>query len=227
MRTIQEEFENLSKIVDMIAAQMGPDCEVVLHDMTRGFDSTIVKIANGHVTNREVGGCGTNFGLEKLKGSPDEDQYSYITQMKNGHMIKSSTTYLHDDEGAIIGAICINLDITELATANHILSKFLGFNYDAPKKDTHGDEIFVNNVGDLINHFIHEWQVMFGKPAAMMSREEKIRAVEFFDSKGVFLITKAGDRISEFLNVSKFTLYQYLEVARKKNDHQPRVAVAE
>jgi predicted transcriptional regulator YheO len=210
-----EEFANLSKIIEMIAAQMGSDCEVVLHDISRGFENSIVKICNGHVTNRKEGGCGTNFGLEKLMGSPSEDQYSYISQMQNGHLLKSSTMYLRDDQGEIIGAICINLDITEFVAAIHTINKFAGFNYGSPQKDTQGDEIFVNNVGELINHFINEWQGILGKPAATMTRDEKIRAVEFFDSKGVFLITRAGDRISEFLHVSKFTLYQYLEAARK------------
>jgi predicted transcriptional regulator YheO len=218
VKSVKDEFDNLSKIVDMIAAQLGPDGEVVLHDMEEGFDRTIVKIVNGHITNREIGGCGTNIGLKKLKGSPPEDHYSYITQMKNGRLLKSSTMYLRDDNCKIIGAICINLDITELVTANHTISKFSGFNYEHLRSNVQGNEIFVNNVGELISHFINEWQSMFGKPAAMMTREEKIRAVEFFDSKGVFLITKASEKLSEFLNVSKFTLYQYLDAARKKSE---------
>lgn len=224
MKSVQDEFENLCKIMDMIAEQMGPDCEVVLHDMRKGFDNTIVKICNGHVTNRGIGGCGTNIGLEKLKDSKaDVDHYSYMTQLKNGHLLKSSTMYLRDTKGKIIGAICINQDITELVAASHAISKVTGFHYESPRKDAHGDEIFVNNVGDLINHFINEWQSNCGKPAAMMSREEKISAVEFFDSKGAFLITKAGDKISEFLHISKFTLYQYLEAARKKHDAEQAV----
>lgn len=222
VKSIYEEFDNLSKIVDMIAAHMGEDCEVVLHDLRDGFDSSIVKIANGHVTGRDVGGCGTNMGLAKLRDDQDMkgEGSNYMNQLTNGHLIKSSTMYIRDETGAIIGAICINLDITQLVAAQQAVSKVSGFSFDQLSKETlEENEVFVNNVGDLIAHFIHEWQGMIKKPAALLTRDEKIRAVKFFDSKGVFLITKAGDKISEYINVSKFTLYQYLEVARKK--HQP------
>ena len=219
MKSIYEEFENLGKIVDMIAAHMGDDCEVVLHDLRDGFDSSIVKIVNGHVTSRKVGGCGTNLGLAKLRTGEDTggEGSNYMNQLANGHLLKSSTMYLRDADDTIIGAICINLDITDLVAAQQAVSKVSGFSFDSLIKESTDAEVFVNNVGELISHFINEWQSMIKKPAALLSRDEKIRAVEFFDSKGVFLITKAGDKISEYLMVSKFTLYQYLEAARKKN----------
>jgi predicted transcriptional regulator YheO len=42
-------------MVDALAGTFGRNCEVVLHDFSKS-DQSIVKIANGHVTGRDVGG---------------------------------------------------------------------------------------------------------------------------------------------------------------------------
>ncbi|MEX6367650.1 helix-turn-helix domain-containing protein [Providencia huaxiensis] len=41
-------------------------------------------------------------------------------------------------------------------------------------------------------------------------------AIKFFDDRGAFLIKKAGEKICEFLNISKYTLYTYLAELKGK-----------
>ena len=48
--------------VDALAETFGSHCEVVLHDL-QNLDRAIVKIANGHVTGRQVGAPITDMGL--------------------------------------------------------------------------------------------------------------------------------------------------------------------
>ena len=43
-------LELLCQIAKGIAAQFGSHCEVVVHDLTRQADHTIVAIENGHVS---------------------------------------------------------------------------------------------------------------------------------------------------------------------------------
>lgn len=54
-----------SIIVEFLGKALGPDYEVVLHDVDDHINS-IVAIANGHVSHRSVGGPMTNFGLEVI-----------------------------------------------------------------------------------------------------------------------------------------------------------------
>ena len=42
-----------------------------------------------------------------------------------------------------------------------------------------------------------------------MTTEEKKSAIKYLNEAGAFLITKSGDRVSEFFQISKFTLYSY------------------
>ena len=47
-----------------------------------------------------------------------------------------------------------------------------------------------------------------------MSKEEKIKALDFLDQKGVFKITKASNLLCDAFQVSRYTLYGYLEEAK-------------
>ena len=81
----------LESVMKLIAAQFGPDCEVVLHDWSKEYESTIVAIENGQVCGRKVGDGGSNLGLEVMRGTTDgSNQLNYITQTQDGRMLRSS-----------------------------------------------------------------------------------------------------------------------------------------
>ena len=112
----------LESVMKLIAAQFGPDCEVVLHDWSKEYESTIVAIENGHVSGRKVGDGGRNLGLEVMRGTTDgSNQLNYITQTQDGRMLRSSSLYLTDENGKKVGALCINLDVTELGRINELI----------------------------------------------------------------------------------------------------------
>jgi predicted transcriptional regulator YheO len=210
MKHVKEEMAFLISLTKGIAAQFGDKCEVVLHDLTGDYDHTIVAIENGHVTGRKIGDCGSNLGLEVLRGTVENgDRYNYITQTKDGRILRSSSIYIKDNEGKTIGALCINLDISDLLVAENTIRSLTMHSFDQEVKET-----FVSDVKDLLDFLLQECQNEIGKPVAMMSKEDKCRAIEYLDKKGAFLVKKAGDKVCKFFDISKFTLYNYLEEIR-------------
>ena len=114
MKSIDEQKELFTKILDMLEQHFGQSCEIVLHDLTREYDHTIVDIRNGHITGRKVGDCGSNLGLEVLRGTVvNGDRFNYISHTTDAKILRSSSIYFHDDQQRTIGSICINTDITE------------------------------------------------------------------------------------------------------------------
>lgn len=214
MKQIKDEMVLLQKIMKAVAAEMGPNCEVVLHDYEGDYDRTIVAIENGHVTGRKVGDCGTNLGLEVLRGTvSDGDEYNYLTQTKNGRLLKSSSVYFHDDSGKAIGALCINWDISEYVRAEQALK---GIVMDGERRREPVREVISSNVGDVLDALIHESLSHVGKPVDQMTKEDKMKGLKYLDEKGAFLIKKAGDKVTEYYNISKYTLYNYLEQAQNQ-----------
>lgn len=209
----------LTQIVNLIEQQFGSNCEVVLHDLSRPYDSTIVDIRNGHVTNRRVGDCGSNLGLEVIRGTvKDGDKFNYFTTTKDGKILRSSSIYLLDEESNVRYSLCVNLDITESVKFEAFLHNQNRFDLGVEQGNPNGKEVFVNNVHELVESMLDSGVAFIGKPVDEMNKEEKIRLIEFLDRKGVFLITKSGEKICDALGITKYAFYQMLETVRKNGN---------
>lgn len=212
MNTIYDHLDMFTGILDLLENHLGTNCEIVLHDNTQPYEHSIVDIRNGHVTGRKIGDCGGNWGLEVLsKMNADTHIYNKIVHMRNGKIIRGSSMFFQNDNGENIGAICINMDITDSLKCEEYLKQFN--NYAAPS--TSSSELFTTDVNQLMDNLLLQCENMFDKSKGHLSKEEKLEIIKFLDNKGAFLITKSGDRVCDFLNISKFTLYNYLEMTRQ------------
>lgn len=213
MNSISDEKEFLLSLVSGLAEQFGSECEVVLHDLTRPYESTIIAIQNGHITGRKVGDPGTNLGLEILRGTDKNgNRLNYLTQTKDGRILRSSSFYIKNGENRTIGSLCINYDITNLMMAERSLQSMT-----MSGRQPEVSETFATNVNDLLEVLIQEASDFVGKPVAAMSKEDKMKFIRFLDNKGAFLIKKAGEKICAYLGISKFTLYNYLEESKAED----------
>ncbi len=210
MSYVMDNFDMLSRIIKGIAAQFGENCEVVLHDLTRNYEHTIVAIENGHVTGRKVGDSGTNMGLEILRGtSSGADQYNYVNRTLDNKIIKSSSIYLKDSNGDITGSICINFDITGLLSGQKELQSFINL-----QPENAMSEHFSGNIDDILDYLIGQSLDLIGKPINDMTKKDKMKAIEFLDKKGIFLIMKSMDKVADRFQISKFSIYNYLDEIR-------------
>ncbi len=214
-------LELLIQIARGFAKQFGPDCEILIHDLTAGsLEGSIVYIENGHVTHRQTGDGPSRIVLEAaeaLQDHPDtlQDQLGYLTKTSDGRILRSSTMYIRDETGQICYLLSVNYDITGLIALEHTI-RALTETENLPR--TSGPEPIVTNVTDLLDTLIEQSVRLAGKPAALMNKEEKIRAIQFLNDAGAFLITKSGDKIAKYFGISKFTLYSYIDV----NNHSRR-----
>lgn len=208
MKKIQDEMQLLKSVMILIVKQFGDDCEVVLHDWSQGYDKSIVAIENGHVTGRKVGDPGSNLGLTVMRGTSDGlNNFNYVTKTKDGKTVRSSTVYFLNDEGKPIGAMCINYNMTKMFDMQKTIEDFTMVGSEVK-------EIFVNDVNELLDFFLQESIESVGKSVNDMNKEDKIKALRYLDEKGAFLITKSGTKICKFFDISKFTLYNYLDEIR-------------
>lgn len=211
MESIRDELPFLQQLVKGIASQFGDHCEVVLHDLTLPYDQTIVAIENGHITGRRVGGPGTNLGLELLRGSTEDgNKTNYVTQTKDGHLLRSTSLYMRNKDDKVIGSLCINYDITELTMAEQALRSITMSGLQTGVRES-----FVTNVNDLLDALIQEAQESIAKPVANMTKDDKMKLIALLDEKGAFLIKKSSEKICLYLGISKYTLYSYLDEVKQ------------
>lgn len=203
-------LEFVKHLIDNLGKLLGDKCEILLHDFSNGLDSTIVHIVNGGLSGREVGGCPTNVLFEHYTelGSLESELSSYFNTMPDGRLIKSSSTFIKDSCGNIVGAICINLDVSDMMVLSAELMRFLDGAGERQQKVV--NENFALDVNMLMEDYLSQVQAKIGKSAKEMNKQEKMAALAYLESKGILQIVKANVRLCDFFGISKFTLYNYL-----------------
>jgi len=201
-----------------IAATFGNQCEVVLHDLSRPRTS-IVEIVNNSVTGRSVGD-GIRELVWSVLRSPnfaDDMLTNYRTTTSEGKDVKSTTILIRDETGKIVGALCINLDLSAYYNMKKSLDELTRITQLGPPPDK---VIQVKNadVADVLDHIVEGTIEGYRRPAPELSKEERIEIVRYLDEKGVFRIRGSVDRVAKKLGISRYTIYNYLGSVRADRD---------
>lgn len=190
---------------------LGPMCEVVVHDFT-DLEHSIVHI-EGNVTHRTIGGSATDLILECVaQGNTDQDLYGYATSLPGGRMMKSSTIFLRDSRARAIGALCVNLDVTDLVAARNALNALVH-----TKDEGRTSETFSDNIFDTVQSMLTETLYETGRSLHAMSREDKIELIHRLEARGLFQMKKAVPIVADLLGLSRATVYNYLRQGRDSN----------
>ncbi len=209
----------LKQLAHGIASQFGASCEVVIHDLKKDLDNSIIHIENGQVTHRKSGDGPSGIVLETLHKNAArlQDKLSYLTRTEDGRILKSSTLYIRDADGKIAYIFSINFDITALLTVNTALESIIQTQPGSQNPDTkkaHSPQTITRNVEELLDDLMQQGLALIGKPVALMTKEDKIQVVRYLNDAGAFLITRSGDKVAALLNISKFTLYSYMDAGK-------------
>jgi len=201
--------DSLKKVAVGIARTFGSRCEVVLHDLTKP-ERSIVSIANGHVTGRNVGGSITDLGLKSLKSeSKDDELINYRTVTKDGRTLKSSTMTFRNIDGEPELALCINFDMTDILNFNSAIQDTFAIAEASDAVDT--AETFEKDLPSTLEKMVGDTISGIGKAIPSMVKEDRVEIVRRLEQQGFFLIKGAVKVLAGKLNMSKFTIYNYLD----------------
>lgn len=206
----QAEMDALKQIARAIAGHFGRSCEVVIHEISeRSADNSIVAIENGHISGRKVGDGPSHVVLEQLGQGDDgaEDHVGYLTRTPDGKLLKSTSVYIRDAEGKVAAILGINFDISALQMFENALHEIIS----PDQHEQREPERITLNVADLLDDLIRQADELIGKPPALMTKEDKVRAIRYLSHSGALMITKSGDKIAKHFGISKYTLYSYLD----------------
>lgn len=207
-------LERLKVIAHGLAIQFGPSCEVLIHDLQGNLDTSLVYIENGTITNRHVGDGPSHVVLDVLNyDDGSEGRFGYLTKTKDGRILKSSTMYIRDDNGNIDYLLGINQDITEFVMMHRSLESLIGIG----QAETGTVEKITTSVSELLDDLLLEAERLVGKPGPLMNKVERLKAISYLNEKGAFLISKSSEKIAEYFNISKFTLYSDLNTVKEES----------
>jgi predicted transcriptional regulator YheO len=209
-------------VVDCVADLFGPDCEVVLHDITLP-ERSIVRIRNGHVTGRKVGDSLTDLGLMVMRDPEKglETIGNYNPRTRSGHLLKSNAVAIKDARGALIGFLCINLDVSSMQGLRDVLQGVgddLGKFFLVPEtsraaapREEHFEKDLMPRLWEIIDKTIKGT----AKSPDSLSSGDRQEIIGDMDDKGLFLMKNSVHRVADSLGISVPSVYRYLEKARR------------
>lgn len=213
-RQAQIIFDAIRKILPGLAQALGPDYELVLHDF-KDLGHSLIAI-EGNVTGRVLGSPLTDLILQVIrKNKNPQDLLNYESRTSDGRTLRSSTLFVYDTNERLIGCLCVNRDLSNWIAAQKLLQEVCKTDSLENKVITEGDETFVQDVEELLMGTINEIIASEKKPVKFMDKTDKIRVLIKLDTRGIFLIRGAINAVARALNVSRYTIYNYLEEGRQ------------
>ena len=219
--TVQR-IEDVFILADFISDGLGELAEVVVHD-ARDLESSIVYIRNGHLSGRKVGDGATDAAL-KLIQEGDTAQSGYVVgvaaKSAQGRVFKSSTLFVHDESGKLIGLLCVNFDISAIETLIGMLSKLMpGYSNGAVDSEPQRlEETLQGDPEETVRRMVRTVLASYPMPPASFSSMQKHEAILKMYDEGVFLMKGAVSIVAEECCMSVATVYRYLEKARIENE---------
>lgn len=205
-------FAALTPVVEGLAATFGRSCEVVLHDY-RDQERSVVAVAGG-VTGRQVGDAMSEIGLRVLAAGDDaRNEVGYVTRAQDGKVLKCTTLPLRDVDGSLIGALCVNVDVSAINRATGVLSDLLGLSAleEPPAATTN----FSGDLDQVVESLVERAERAHAVPVTSLGRDERLGLVRSLHEAGVFALRGAPGRVAQRLGISRAGLYNDLAELKK------------
>ena len=195
-------FANAVRQARMLQRTLGPLCEVAIHDF-RDLDHSLVHL-EGSLTGRKLGAPITNIVVKawRQQGDAVADLVGY----------PSSTSFLRRADGRVIGAFCMNVDLSDLLHFQAVLHPLL--HVDPLERDV--SETFAACTGDTSLAILEAAIRRAGKHPSLMNREEKKDFIRILDEEGAFLIKGVVQHVAKEMQVSIYTVYNYMRQLKKQ-----------
>jgi predicted transcriptional regulator YheO len=204
-----------------LAQALGAGNEVVVHDLSR-VPNSIVAIG-GELTGRRVGGPMTDLLLRHLRQDHTDNLLRYRTKTPSGQPLLSSTIFVKDGEGRPIACLCVNTDLARWSQAQAMLTQFmaeLGPESGQPARLSESSkglsETFPITVENLTVASVERVISEIGVPIHLMQKQHKLEVVRRLEALGLFLIRDAVDYVARALEVTRYTIYNYLSDLRSE-----------
>lgn len=211
-------------LVKFLGAALGPDYEIVLHDIN-GKDQSVAAIANGRISGRNVGAPLTDKALRFIADKTYQDQdflCNYTGRSKDERTLRASTMFIKDDGGRLIGMLCINFDPSRYQKASQDILKLCGLDGEIFLEDNHlhpaGEvENFSDSISEVTDTVLKRY-LKDGIPPERLTQEEKMAIVKQLEERGIFLLKGAVNEVATRLHCSAASIYRYLGKINKQKE---------
>lgn len=201
--------------MDFLCGVLGKNAEIVMHDVS-DTDKSVVAIRNGHVSGRTVGAPVTNLAMKFINDKVYEYSpfvLNYKGIVHSSQHSRSSTFFIKDDDGTVVGMICININVDSYVNLRNVLDDFIDVD---TKYEIHHTEEFPNSLEEIANEYIDSAINESGIDPDNMTTDEKVNIIKVIKDRDAFSYKGMVFNVAKRLHVSEPTVYRYLNKIKKE-----------
>lgn len=202
---------------------LGPCYETVLYDLTLDPPS-VAAIYNGSISGRTVGSPMTAMVQKMIADGVAEDN-DWITNYRglaaNGKTLRCSSHFIKDDDGTLIGLLCVNFDDTHYLELSHRIFSLV--HPDAYIKENISialtQQAEEGNLSDSLTDAVDEAMTMvIGTPHGVINYEQKLEVVSILNRRNIFQLKGAVAVVARRISASQASVYRYLSEVRSREE---------
>lgn len=196
-----------AKIAKALAGMFAPTCEVVVHDVTKPANSLV--LIENPLSGRKVGDSTTEIGILRA-ADPDfpDILQNYPNRFPNGRPAKSTSIGLRDSSGRCVAAICINMDVSLLGSAQRVLEQLTATGTDAPVPET----LRARSVSE-VRAALEAFAAGYAAEPRALGIEQRREAIRMLADSGLLQLRGGATVAADTLGISRATLYNTLNRA--------------
>lgn len=222
MKNLLEHNKELTKFLSLV---LGQHYEIILYWIDQG-EVSIAAIENNHISGRTIDSPITEFGISLIQNKTYTNQ-NYVTHFKsvnhqNVHLT-SSTFFIKDDDGELIGMLGINhdnsADLNILEKLDEI-KQIIQPNVDEVEKTQStmtqtnwSPQILSNNIEEIIFSIISPDLL---QADVSLSQDLKVNIVRTLNQRGIFAMKGAVTTVANILQISEPSVYRYLKMVENE-----------
>lgn len=220
MADTSEILQGYVKLTEFLGQVLGPDYEIVFHDLTDPNHS-IIAIVNGHISGRKVGAPLTNVALSVIKDKGYENEDYRVNDYglsASGRQLRSNTLFIKH-EGKLIGMLCINFDDSRYREASEkIMSLAHPLNFYESEFLEKTPSEFAADITEKYNSSsegvaadaIQKELEKMGVSAERLTAEERMKVIAALEEQGIFLLKGVVKDVAIGLKCSQASVYRYM-----------------
>lgn len=197
-----------------LVAQFGANCQASFYELIN--DEALLHSSVGTVMDVPPGARLPGALLDKFRevtrNRPARMQFTGATP--DGRRLSSSLTSICDtSSGQELGLLKIDFCIEHLISSIDVLQSYCGIE-DQPRPEAPVED----DIGRLVDSIIAEaFSGGGGAKERLSGKEYRIHIVRRLEEKDVFRVKGAVEIVSGRLNVSKYSIYNYIEQVRRES----------
>ncbi|HEV2506974.1 MAG TPA: helix-turn-helix domain-containing protein [Mesorhizobium sp.] len=198
-------------IMTTLVAQFGSNCQASLYEVHEGVAQlrasvgTVMDVPQG---SRLSAALLDKFRQASLNRAP---RMQFTGATPDGRRLSSSLTAISDTStGEEIGLLKIDFCIEHLISSIDVLQTYCGIDEQVRTEEPSADDDIGRRVDGIIAEAFNN-----GSRERLSGKEYRLDIVRRLEEKDVFRVKGAVEIVSGRLNVSKYSIYNYLDQVRR------------